>query len=230
MKELPDSKIYELEMKYWPYKTSWAKVLEIISTRSPKNGTLLDVMCGPGYLLGQIGKKRKDLTLSGMDFDERYISYSKETYPGISFELGDIFSWKTDKLFNVVTCTGSVHHIPYDKQAEVVAKIAGLVKPGGFAVISDCFIDDYTNEKERKLATAKLGYEYLRETIENGAPDEAVEPAIDILWNDVMKEEFKTSMVKRLPAYESAFSKVETIKTWPEFESGYGDYISVCWK
>lgn len=230
MKELPDSKIYELEMKYWPYKTSWRKVLELIEDKSPKGGTLLDVMCGPGYLLGQIAKKRKDLKLFGQDIDKRYISYSKKTYAGINFELGDIFDWQPNQLFDVVTCTGSVHHIPYELQSKVVDSIAAMVAPGGFAIISDCFIDDYQNEKERKLAAAKLGYEYLRETIENGAPDEAILPALDILWNDVMKEEFKTSVIKRLPAYEKYFNRVETIKTWPEFESGYGDYISVCWR
>lgn len=230
MKGLPDSEIYELEMKYWPYKTSWQKVLEILIKQSPRNGMLLDVMCGPGYLIGQIAAKRKDLKLSGQDFDKRYISYSKKSYPGATFVLSDILDWKSDQLYDVVTCTGSVHHIPYELQARVVKNIASFVKPGGFAVISDCFIDDYRNEKERKLAAAKLGYEYLRETIENGAPDEAIVPALDILWNDVMREEYKTSTVKRLPAYEKAFRKVETIKTWPEFDSGYGDYISICWK
>ncbi|MEI6144741.1 MAG: class I SAM-dependent methyltransferase, partial [Candidatus Berkelbacteria bacterium] len=183
MKELPDSKIYELEMNYWPYKTSWRKVLELIVEKSPKNGALLDVMCGPGYLLGQIAQKRKDLELSGQDFDKRYISYSKKTYPNIGFELGDILTWKPKELSDVVTCTGSVHHMPYELQAKTVERIAEMVKPGGFAIISDCFIDDYGDERERKLAAAKLGYEYLRETIENGAPNEAIVPALDILWN-----------------------------------------------
>jgi SAM-dependent methyltransferase len=83
MKGLPDSKIYELELKYWPYKASWKKVLEIICAKSPRNGTLLDIMCGPGYLLGKIALKRPDLKLTGMDIDKRYINYSKEKYPDL---------------------------------------------------------------------------------------------------------------------------------------------------
>lgn len=228
MKGLPDSKIYELELKYWPYKDSWEKVLEIISEKSPKGGTLLDLMCGPGYLLGQIASKRKDLKLKGMDIDKRYITYSSRKYPQIDFEISDVLSWKSKELFDVVACTGSVHHIPYEKQGDVIKTMAAMVKPGGFVLISDCYIDDYSNEKERKVAAAKLGYEYLKGTIENGAPDEVIEPCIDILWNDVFMKEFKTSLKKRLPLLKKHFDEVETIKTWPKIESEYGDYISIC--
>jgi len=230
MKGLPDSKIYELELKYWPYKTSWKKVLNYICEKVPQNGTLIDLMCGPGFLLGQIVSQRKDIRLKGLDIDKRYIDYSKEKYPEIDFELNDILSWKTSELFDAVVCTGSLHHIPYEKQESAVKKMAEIVKSQGFVLISDSLIDYYKDEKERKLAAAKLGYEYLRGTIENGAPDEVIEPTIEILWNDVFMKEFKTSLVKREAILKSIFSKVETIKTWPKFKSEYGDYIHICRK
>lgn len=156
----------------------------------------------PGYLLGQIAAQRKDLTLLGVDSDERYIDHSREKYPGINFEVGDILLWKPKEPFDVVICTGSLHHIPYEKQEEAVERMASMVKPSGFCIISDCHIDDYSDEKERKIAAAKLGYEYLRETINNGAPEDVVAATIDILHNDVMMDEFKTSLKKRLPIYK----------------------------
>ncbi|MFA6383190.1 MAG: class I SAM-dependent methyltransferase [Parcubacteria group bacterium] len=228
MKGLPDSKIYEQELEYWPYKASWHKVLDYICQNTPENGSLLDLMCGPGYLLGKIAEKRGDIELKGMDVDERYVSYAKEKYPKIDFDLGDIFLWKPEKQFDAVVCTGSLHHIPYDQQEDAVKRMASMVKPEGFVLISDCYIDDYSNETKRKLAAAKLGHEYLKGTIENGAPDPVIEPCIEILWNDVLMKEFKTSTKKRLPIFEKYFQKVETLKTWPNFESEYGDYISIC--
>ena len=111
MKGLPDSKIYELELRYWPYKASWKKVLDYLCQNAPNNGTLLDLMCGPGYLLGKISSKRKDLQLKGLDIDKRYISYSKKQYPQIDFGRGDILSWKPDKLYNVVIW-GKVKYLP----------------------------------------------------------------------------------------------------------------------
>ncbi|MFA5871263.1 MAG: class I SAM-dependent methyltransferase [Parcubacteria group bacterium] len=230
MKELPESKTYEGEMAYMPYKESLKKVLETITSQSPVNGSLLDLMCGTGYLLSLIAGQRKDLSLLGVDLNKKYIDYAKEKYPGINFEVGDVLFWEPKGLFDVVICTGSVHHIPYEKQEKAVERMASMVKADGFCIISDCYIDDYSSEKERKIAAAKLGYEYLRATISNGAPEDVVLATVDILHNDVMMNEFKTSFKKRLPIYEKYFSSVETLKTWPTFKSEYGDYISICRK
>ena len=73
-----------------------------------------------------------------------------------------------------------------------------------------------------------MGYEYLIETIKNNASDPVVGWTIDILYNDVLKQEFKTSLEKRLPIFDKYFKKIETIKSWPDTKSGYGDYISIC--
>src|SRR4030042_4599413 len=228
MKGLPESKIYEQGQFYWPYKKSLVKVLEIITSQTAKDCKLLDIMCGPGYLLGQISVKRGDLKLLGVDLDERYIFFSKEKFSDIDFEIGNILTWQPKQLFDVVICTGSIHHLPYEKQDLAIEKIAGMVKPAGLVIISDSHINDYANEKERKVAAAKLGYEYLIETIRNGAPDDVVATTIDILDNDVMMNEFKTSVKKRLLIFNKYFSNVEVIKTWPDIDSEYGDYIMVC--
>ncbi len=228
MKGLPDPKIYEQELLYMPYRESLRQVLDYISQNTPENGTLIDLMCGPGYLLGEIASKRKDLKLKGLDIDKRYIPYAKEKYLHLTFERGDILTWKPDGQYDVVICTGSLHHIPYDQQGTIVQKMASMVKSGGFVLISDCCVDDYSNETERQISAAKLGYEYLRETIQNGAPQPVIEATLEILWNDVLMKEFKTSMKKRQSLFEGIFNDVETLKTWPIFESEYGDYISIC--
>jgi trans-aconitate methyltransferase len=227
MKGLPDSRIYEQELQYMPYRESLKKVLEYLCLNIPKDGNLLDLMCGPGYLLGQIAEKRPDIKLTGVDIDKRYIPHAKERYPHIDFKLGDVLTWEPEKQYDVIICTGSLHHIPYAQQENTVQRIASMIKPKGFVLISDCYVDDYSNETERKIAAAKLGYEYLRETIQNGAPELVVEATMEILWNDVLMKEFKTSTSKRLPIFKNIFGDVDTVKTWPTFESEYGDYISI---
>lgn len=227
MKGLPDSQIYEQELEYWPYKESWNMVFDYICANAPQNATLLDLMCGPGYLLGKLAAKRPDLKLKGIDIDQRYIPFAQAKYPQIEFELNDIFSLAEKEEYDVVICTGSLHHLSYDKQEQGIAVMADLVKPDGFVLISDCYINDYANETERKLAAAKLGYEYLKGTIENQAPDLVIAPTIEILDNDVFMKEFKTSLKKRTPQFEKHFKSVETRKAWPKLESEYGDYITI---
>lgn len=228
MHGLPDSAIYEKALEYWPYITSWNRVLEYVHRQAPQNGSLVDLMCGPGYLLGKIASIRTDLSLKGVDIDKRYIVHAKEKYPSIVFDREDILSWKSVERFDVVTCTGSLHHIPYEQQEQAVQKMASLVKPDGFVIISDSYVGDYVSETERQVAAAQLGFEYLKATIQNGASKPVVQSTIEILWNDVLKKEFKTSLKKRKAVFEAVFEKVETVKTWPGAKTKYGDYVSIC--
>jgi len=235
--KMPSFDIYERELRYMPYKKSLERVAQIVCSEVPRYGDILDLMCGTGYLLGKIKARRPDLYSYGVDINKEFITEAQEKYwkRGMFFETGDILTWSPWKerfdaskdKFDAVICTGALHHIAYEKQEEVVRKFSEMSNPNGLVIISDCYIDDYQNEKQRKVAGALLGYEYLKETILNGAPDEVVKATIEILHNDVMKEEFKTSLEKRLPIFKKYFSKVDIEKTWPSHQTGYGDYIAI---
>jgi len=204
------------------------KILATIQNEAPKNGSVLDLMCGPGYLLGEIAKRRPDLTLEGADISDEFIQHAKRKYPEISFQIADVLSWTPSKKYDVVLCTGGIHHLPYDRQAPFLETIPALLNSNGFAIFADPYVDDFSNELERKQSAAKLGYEYLVATMKNGATDEIVKATVDILYNDVMGFEYKTSLKKLEPVFRRLFSNVEIDKTWPESKSEYGDYIIVC--
>ncbi|MBU4086400.1 MAG: class I SAM-dependent methyltransferase, partial [Nanoarchaeota archaeon] len=165
--------------------------------------------------------------LSGVDMDRRFIKYAQEKYTGIKFEIANILKWKAKERYDLILCTGGLHHLPFEEQEKFVRTIKDLLNKGGFCIIADPCIDDYSNEKERKLGASKLGYEYLSTVIENDAPKEIILAAIDILHNDVMKFEFKNSVKKNKPIFEKYFSSVEVHKTWPKSDSEYGDYFFV---
>lgn len=225
MRELPQSKVYEAEIRYMPYKDSIAKVLELAVENVPQQGRVIDLMCGPGFLLGELAEQRPDLTLQGVDIDSRYIAHAQQEYPRIRFDEGDVRTWTPQKQADLLLCTGALHHLAYEEQPLFVARIPEMITPNGTVILSDCYIDDYATEQERMQAAARLGYEYLKETIANGAPLDVVAATIDILHNDVMGEEFKTALRKRLPFIRKAFNSVETIKTWPMHQTEYGDYM-----
>lgn len=127
--------------------------------------------------------------------------------------------------YDVVLCTGGLHHLPFARQTAFLRRVAQYVKPSGFALIGDPYIDDYANEAERKLSVVKLGYEYIRETIRNGATDDVLAATVDIVKNDLLLVEFKTAVVKILPVMRSIFSQVELERIWPDDSAGYGDYL-----
>lgn len=227
MKSLPISYVYEEEFRYMPWRKTIEKVLAALEA-VPENGRILDLMCGPGYLLGEIDKSRADLKLRGVDINSEFIQYARRKYRDIFFEIGDALNYIPPKKVDAVVCTGGIHHLPYDKQEFFLEGIADMIKPDGFAVFADPLIDDYSNEQERRLAAAKLGYEYMKATIKKGAPDEIVEATVDILHNDVMGCEFKTSLSKLTLILEGIFSNIAVEKVWPKKQSKYGDYCFVC--
>ncbi|MBW2970889.1 class I SAM-dependent methyltransferase, partial [Candidatus Woesearchaeota archaeon] len=224
---MPIAGVYEEQLKYMPYAKSIAEVVELVVERAPANGMLVDLMSGTGHLLGEIGKRRQDLGLVGVDIDQRYVDFAREHHPGITFEQGDVLTWQPKFPVDVFTCTGSLHHVPYDEQEDAVRNMATMIRPEGFGIISDCYVDDYADDMGRKLAANRLGYEYLQETIRNGAPDEVVAELADILKNDVTGVEFKTSFARRFPVFKKFFRQVETFKMWPDYSVGFGDYVTV---
>ena len=229
---MPEAELYEQELVYMPYKMSLKDVLSLVSNTAPINACLVDMMCGTGYLLGKISEKRPDLNLLGVDIDPRYVSYAKLKYPNIKFEIGDVLTWNPGIKFNVVTCTGALHHIPYEKQDEALGNIARLVEKNpagrGYALVSDCYIGEYSSELERRLAAAEFGYEYLKATIRNEAPQSVNGIAADILKNDILMDEFKTSVSRREEAFKNHFDYFNTWRVWPKTgDVSYGDYITI---
>lgn len=228
MKELPRSEVYEQEFAFMPWGILIEKILAIIQKEAPQQGSVLDLLCGPGYLLGEIAKRRPDLILEGVDISDEFIQYARGKYPKITFETADVLSWTASIKYDVVLCTAGIHHLPYERQVSFLETISTILNQDGFAIFADPYVDGFSNELERKQSAAKLGYEYMLATIKKSAPNEVVKATVDILYNDVMGFEYKTSIKKLEPVFRKLFSHVEIHKTWPDIQSEYGDYYIVC--
>lgn len=227
MQNLPTSEVYEKEFKYMPWGVLIHEVEDYIIKHAPQNAKVLDLLCGPGYLLGKLKNKRTDLQCLGVDLEKEFIDCAQSKYPGIHFEVADAFGWNSNNQYDVILVTAGLHHLPPEQQEKFVKKVSELVTSDGFVIIGDPYIDDYSDEKERKIAGAKLGYEYLAETIRNGGTEDVIDAAIQVMINDVKLVEWKSSVAKNTPIFMKYFSQVEKHKTWPKEESGYGDYYFI---
>ena len=226
-----DPKRYEEASRHWPCTAALETVVNFVIGRARKGGRLADVMCGSGYLLGEIAKVRPDLSLLGVDIDPRYVSYGREKYPGISFEEGNVLSWHPSEAFEVVTCTGALHHVARDMQELAIANIAAATSPGGLAIISDCYIEPYSNEMQRQLGALRLGTAYTKFAIRSGASMAVVNETLQIQCDDIAGKEFKTSIALREPVLKRYFHRVRTLQTWPlEPPTLLGDYVHLCFK
>src|SRR5882724_10331556 len=77
---MPSPEVYEAEYLYWP----WGKLInwcaEWVVRSISDGGTVFDYMCGTGYLLALIQKKRPDLQLFGCDIEPPFVDYAHRNY------------------------------------------------------------------------------------------------------------------------------------------------------
>lgn len=227
MQNLPTAETYQKEFDYMPWGILISEVKNYILKNISANGSVLDLLCGTGYLLGELQKVRSDVKYIGVDLEPEYIKYAMKQYPSITFEVGDALVWIPSEKFDVVLCTAGLHHIHFEKQKSFIHRLSTLVKDDGFVIVADPYIDDYSNEIERKLAVSKLGYEYLVATIKKGATDDVTKATASLIENDLFLTEFKNSVRKIEPYFKEYFSHVEKYKTWPEENTEYGDYYFI---
>lgn len=228
MQNLPSAEVYEREFMHMSWGRLTKEVEALVASRVPKGGKVLDLLCGPGYLLGKLQQLRPDLYYVGVDLEAEFIRHARKRYPAINFEIADALTWISEEKFDVVICTAGVHHILFKQQDFFISRLAHFLRDEskGFVIIADPYISDFSTEKERLLACAELGYAYLVETINNDAPIEVIEAAVGILSNDLFGIEWKTSVAKRRVTLDKYFRSVVEHRVWSS-EGEYGDYYFV---
>lgn len=71
-----------------------------------KGRSILDAGCGMGDLLPYLHAKTDDFNYLGMDINANYIEIAKKRYHGHKFEVGNAFSDKLERRFDLVITSG----------------------------------------------------------------------------------------------------------------------------
>lgn len=102
----------------------------------------MDLGCGTGILCDIL--HRHGIRASGTDLSESMIAVAKENFPHLDFETADMTTYRPDKQFDLVTCTGDAlnHIMDLRDVASIFANVYSYLSPGGY------FIFDILNEKE----------------------------------------------------------------------------------
>lgn len=228
--EIGSPELYEASINWMPWRTMQHQMLESVLRSAPKDGSVLDLMCGTGLLLREICKYRPDLRLTGVDLDEVYLHHAQKNHAGDATWINsDVRTWKPNERFDVVLCQGSLHHVSPDDQPAVIALMHYSAKPGGLVLLSDVCVRDWLSERSRRLAVTELGAAYIAAILGIGkdAPPEQLRLACRILENDLTGGEWKTSVAIHERMLEPHFPQRDRVRTWPErgIEVEYGEYV-----
>lgn len=135
-------KVYnEFGWNYYPEEFG-LQLLQWLKENGVSVKTSLDLACGTGVLCEIL--RGEGVDASGMDFSSGMIAIARERNPEIHYDVADMVTYRPEKQFDLVTCTGdAVNHIPaLSDVQQIFHNVYGYLAPGGY------FIFDLLNENE----------------------------------------------------------------------------------
>ena len=135
-------KVYnEFGWNYYP-EIFGEQLLQWLKRRNftPKNS--LDLGCGTGVLCRIL--QGEGIQAAGMDFSSGMIDIARKDSPEIPYEVADMITYRPEKKFDLVTCTGdALNHIrELNDIQKIFQNVYAYTGAGGY------FIFDILNEQE----------------------------------------------------------------------------------
>lgn len=118
-----------------------------------KKAELVELGCGPGQLL-RLVSQLANINLTAIDIDLNFINFAKKIVGHLPVQImsADIITYQHHCPVDIFFSQGVHHHIPKGKPTTTYLKnVYTQLKSGGYYILSDEFIAEYTNEQERAL-------------------------------------------------------------------------------
>ena len=135
-------KVYnEFGWNYYP-EAFGEQLLQWMQVQNFHPKTSMDLACGTGVLCEILAEN--GIESAGMDFSSGMIGIARSRNPRIPYEVADMTTYRPEKQFDLVTCTGdAVNHIAALSDVEKIFRnVYDYLAPGGY------FVFDLLNENE----------------------------------------------------------------------------------
>jgi ubiquinone/menaquinone biosynthesis C-methylase UbiE len=111
-----------------------------LAQTAPRSAAVLDVGTGPGVLLMELGRRRPDLALTGVDLSADMIATAERNLQGLGYRAAVRTADVTDLpfpdgSFDLIVSSLSLHH--WDDVPAAAGELARVLRPGGRLQIYD---------------------------------------------------------------------------------------------
>ena len=97
---------------------------------------VLELGCGTGSNLFNLKTMGESFNYTGIDINEKEISFATREFPGDKFIVGDATSVSLpDGLFDLVFCRDVIHHLEPHRQLKLFQEMTRLTRAGGKVVL-----------------------------------------------------------------------------------------------
>ena len=129
----------QLKTRYEPFAKKIAKIYK--SYGKSDEPRIMDLACGPAYLLMEIQKQIPSASLLGVDSSEKMLNYAKQkmeqhAVQGIMFKQGTAETIPVEsKSYSIVTCLNSFHD--FKDPEKVLSEVYRVLEKGGLFILKD---------------------------------------------------------------------------------------------
>lgn len=225
---LPPAEIYDAEISCWPWQKLIEQCTSIVADVAPRNGVVIDYMCGTGSMLAALKKRRPDLVLFGCDISRDYIRLAKSKCNSISYHVANASRWEPPVTADVITATAGIHHLEWALQKRFIAKMHKELRRSGYVVIGEEVIGPSRGRLSRERQVVEFFSAILPEILERRPSQSVIRASLDVFANDLLvRGEFKRDIETMKAMLARQFSVTKTVRVWPSRERGFGDYLIV---
>ncbi len=129
----------QLQSRYEPFAKEIAKIY--LEYRISENPKIMDLACGPAFLLMEIHKRIPNASFLGVDASKKMIKYAQQkleeySVQGIEFKQGKAESIPLeDNSYSIITCFNSFHDFKEPKKA--LSEVHRVLEKNGIFILKD---------------------------------------------------------------------------------------------
>ncbi|GAB4029149.1 class I SAM-dependent methyltransferase [Spirosoma jeollabukense] len=103
---------------------------DVLNWLEPQPGErILDLGCGTGELTARLAESGAEII--GLDASASMIAKSRQSFPKLTFQLGDARDFRTDQPFDAIFSNATLHWIQETEQLSLLTAVFKALRPGG---------------------------------------------------------------------------------------------------
>jgi len=138
---------------YMRIKTRLEKNYDIFHQLVPKQGRVLDIGCGYGFMSYMLSFTSDQRYITGIDYDEEKVETANHCFSktgNVNFIHSDALSFNFEK-YDAIILADMLHYLQPGEQDQVIEKCISNLNPGGVVIIRDGDKDEQGKHKKTEM-------------------------------------------------------------------------------